>query len=409
MAKIAKKLTDTEIKSTKPADKEINLFDGDGLILRIAPLAKGGKKNWYFRYAVPVSKKRTKMSLGTYPHLTLAKARALRDENLSLLANGVDPQVHNNNKAKALKSAIEHTLQAVARKWLDEKVKTSGISQDHAEDIWRSLERNIFPTLGDTPIKEIRPKMLKQHLDPIEKRGVLETLRRIISRLNEIFRYAATEELIEFNPADNLAQRFSKPKKQNMPALPPTELPRFLTVLNNASVRMETRLLIEWQLLTWVRPGEAVRTRWSDIDIETGMWNIPAEFMKMKKPHKVPLSKEALRVLDLMKAISGHREWVFPSIKAPLNHLHEQTANAAIIRMGFGGELVAHGMRSIARTAAEESGKFRTDVLEAALAHSKKDEIIAAYNRAEYLTERVILMQWWSDFVSSQKYKIIAA
>ncbi|CAM7061486.1 Integrase [Enterobacter intestinihominis] len=409
MAKIAKKLTDTEIKSTKPADKEINLFDGDGLILRIAPLAKGGKKNWYFRYAVPVSKKRTKMSLGTYPHLTLAKARALRDENLSLLANGVDPQVHNNNKAKALKSAIEHTLQAVARKWLDEKVKTSGISQDHAEDIWRSLERNILPTLGDTPIKEIRPKMLKQHLDPIEKRGVLETLRRIISRLNEIFRYAATEELIEFNPADNLAQRFSKPKKQNMPALPPTELPRFLTVLNNASVRMETRLLIEWQLLTWVRPGEAVRTRWSDIDIETGMWNIPAEFMKMKKPHKVPLSKEALRVLDLMKAISGHREWVFPSIKAPLNHMHEQTANAAIIRMGFGGELVAHGMRSIARTAAEESGKFRTDVLEAALAHSKKDEIIAAYNRAEYLTERVILMQWWSDFVSSQKYKIIAA
>ncbi|HDW2127794.1 integrase domain-containing protein [Klebsiella aerogenes] len=409
MAKIAKKLTDTEIKSTKPADKEINLFDGDGLILRIAPLTKGGKKNWYFRYAVPVSKKRTKMSLGTYPHLTLARARTLRDEYLSLLANGIDPQVHNSNKANALKNATEHTLQAVARKWLDEKVKTSGISQDHAEDIWRSLERNIFPGLGNVPVNEIRPKLLKQHLDPIEQRGVLETLRRIISRLNEIFRYAATEELIEFNPADNLGQRFSKPKKQNMPALPPSELPRFLTMLNNASVRMETRLLIEWQLLTWVRPGEAVRARWSDIDMETCMWNIPAEFMKMKKPHKVPLSKGALRVLDSMKAISGHREWVFPSIKAPLNHMHEQTANAAIIRMGFGGELVAHGMRSIARTATEESGKFRTDVLEAALAHSKKDEIIAAYNRAEYLVERVVLMQWWSDFVEAQRFKALAA
>lgn len=409
MAKIAKKLTDTEIKSTKPTDKEINLFDGDGLILRIAPLSKGGKKNWYFRYAVPVSKKRTKMSLGTYPHLTLARARALRDEYLSLLANGINPQVHNTQKANALKDATEHTFQAVAKKWLDEKVKTSGISQDHANDIWRSLERNIFPTLGDTPIKEIRPKMLKQHLDPIEKRGVLETLRRIISRLNEIFRYAATEELIEFNPADNLAQRFSKPKKQNMPALPPTELPRFLTVLNNASVRMETRLLIEWQLLTWVRPGEAVRARWADIDTDNSMWSIPSDFMKMKKPHKVPLSKEALRVLDSMKAISGHREWVFPSIKAPLNHMHEQTANAAIIRMGFGGELVAHGMRSIARTAAEESGKFRTDVLEAALAHSKKDEITAAYNRAEYLAERVVLMQWWSDYVQAHRLKAIAA
>ncbi len=216
--------------------------------------------------------------------------------------------------------------------------------------------------------------MLKQHLDPIEKRGVLETLRRVISRLNEIFRYAATEELIEFNPADNLGQRFSKPKKTEYASITPLpNSPASSVALNNASIRLETRLLIEWQLLTWVRPpGEAVRTRWSDIDIETSMWNIPAEFMKMKKPHKVPLSKESLRVLDSMKAISGHREWVFPSIKAPLNHMHEQTANAAIIRMGFGGELVAHGMRSIARTAAEECGKFRTDVLEAALAHSKK-------------------------------------
>lgn len=358
---------------------------------------------------MPVTKKRTKMSLGTYPHLTLARSRALRDEYLSLLANGIDPQVHNSYKANALKDATEHTLQAVARKWLDEKVKTSGISKDHAEDIWRSLERNIFPGLGNVPIKEIRPKLLKQHLDPIEQRGVLETLRRIISRLNEIFRYAATEELIEFNPADNLGQRFSKPKKQNMPALPPSELPRFMASLANASVRLETRMLIEWQLLTWVRPGEAVRVRWVDIDIDNGMWNIPAEFMKMKNPHKVPLSKEAIRILKSMEPISRHREWIFPSIKAPLSHMHEQTANAAIIRMGFGGELVAHGMRSIARTAAEESGKFRTEVLEAALAHSKKDEIIAAYNRAEYLAERMVLMQWWGDYVTAQKFKAIAA
>ncbi|EJF3871124.1 integrase arm-type DNA-binding domain-containing protein, partial [Salmonella enterica] len=393
MPKVATKLTDTEIKKAKPTEKEFTLWDGDGLFLRIKP---SGKKIWHLGYTVPLTKKRAKMSLGFYPYLTLAQARALRDEYLSLLAQGIDPQSHNEQKAQALKDATEHTFQTVAKKWLDEKIKTSGISQDHAKDIWRSLERNIFPTLGDIPIKEIRPKMLKQHLDPIEQRGVLETLRRIISRLNEIFRYAATEELIEFNPADNLTQRFSKPKKQNMPALPPSELPRFIVALANASIRLETRLLIEWQLLTWVRPGEAVRARWTDIDEENRFWNIPAEFMKMKRPHKVPLSKEAMRILESMKPISGHREWVFPSIKAPLSHMHEQTANAAIIRMGFGGELVAHGMRSIARTAAEESSKFRTEVLEAALAHSKKDEIIAAYNRAEYLTERVELMQWWS-------------
>ncbi|HAU8106087.1 TPA: integrase arm-type DNA-binding domain-containing protein [Escherichia coli] len=406
MPKVATKLTDTEIKKAKPTEKEFTLWDGDGLFLRIKP---SGKKIWHLGYTVPLTKKRAKMSLGFYPYLTLAQARALRDEYLSLLAQGIDPQSHNEQKAQAFKDATEHTFQTVAKKWLDEKIKTSGISQDHAKDIWRSLERNIFPTLGDIPIKEIRPKMLKQHLDPIEQRGVLETLRRIISRLNEIFRYAATEELIEFNPADNLTKRFSKPKKQNMPALPPSELPRFIVALANASIRLETRLLIEWQLLTWVRPGEAVRARWTDIDEENRFWNIPAEFMKMKRPHKVPLSKEAMRILESMKLISGHREWVFPSIKAPLSHMHEQTANAAIIRMGFGGELVAHGMRSIARTAAEESSKFRTEVLEAALAHSKKDEIIAAYNRAEYLAERIELMQWWGDYVQIKKYKSIAA
>lgn len=409
MPKVVTKLNDTQIKSTKPGEKEVNLFDGDGLFLRISPTTKGGKKNWYFRYAVPVTKKRTKMSLGTYPHLTLAQARSLRDQYLALLAQQIDPQTHKADKANALKAATEHTLQVVAKKWLEEKKRTSGISEDHAADIWRSLERNVFPGLGNVPIKEIRPKLLKQQLDPIEQRGVLETLRRIISRLNEIFRWAATEELIEFNPADNLAQRFRKPKKQNMPALPPSELPRFLATLNNAYVRMETRLLIEWQLLTWVRPGEAVKARWSDIDTVNGVWNIPADFMKMKKIHKVPLSREALCILEAMKSVSGHREWIFPSIKAPLSHMHEQTANAAIIRMGFGGELVAHGMRSIARTAAEESGKFRVEVLEAALAHSKKDEIVAAYNRAEYLTERVVLMQWWGDYVQAQKYKAIAA
>lgn len=401
MARIVTKLVDSQIKKAKPDDgKELTLYDGDGLMIRIR---SQGKKIWYFGYQAPVTKKRTKISLGAYPHLTLAQARGLRDEYLSLLANGIDPQQHIADKSSTQKSDTEHTLKRVSERWLAEKLKVTGISKDHAYDIWRSLERNILPTLGDTPIKDIRPKMLKQHLEAIEQRGTLETLRRIISRLNEIFRYAATEELIEFNPADNLGQRFAKPKKQNMPALPPSELPRVMSALANASIRLETRCLIEWQLLTWVRPGEAVRARWVDIDIGGKVWNIPAEFMKMKRPHRVPLNKEALQILEKMKSISSHREWVFPSIKTPLNHMHEQTANAALIRMGLGGELVAHGLRSIARTAAEESGKFRPEVLEAALAHSKGSELIAAYNRAEYMSERETLMQWWGDFVIEKK------
>jgi len=153
MPKVVIKLNDTQIRNTKPGEKEVSLFDDEGLFVRISPSAKGGKKNWYFRYTVPTTRKRTKMSLGTYPHLTLAQARFLRDQYLALLAQQVDPQQHNAEKAKALIAATEHTLQVVAKKWLDEKKRTSGITNDHAEDIWRSLERNVFPGLGNVPIK----------------------------------------------------------------------------------------------------------------------------------------------------------------------------------------------------------------------------------------------------------------
>ncbi|WP_251258195.1 tyrosine-type recombinase/integrase, partial [Enterobacter hormaechei] len=160
-----------------------------------------------------------------------------------------------------------------------------------------SLEMHVFPSLGSTPVTEIRPKMLKEHLTPLEEQGILETLRRVISRLNEIFRFAISEELIEFNPADNLVARFKKPKKQNMPALHPSELGRLMLALQNASIRKETRCLIEWELLTWVRPGEAVSARWCDIDMKKAEWRIPDTFMKMNRSHTVPLSKQALRVL----------------------------------------------------------------------------------------------------------------
>jgi integrase len=247
--------------------------------------------------------------------------------------------------------------------------RTSDLSEDHAKDVWRSLEMHVF-SLGNTPVTEIRPKMLKEHLTPLEEQGILETLRRVISRLNEIFRFAISEELIEFNPADNLVARFKKPKKQNMPALHPSELGRLMLALQNASIRKETRCLIEWELLTWVRPGEAVSARWCDIDMKKAEWRIPDTFMKMNRSHTVPLSKQALRVLQIMEPVSRHRPWVFPSIRKPLEHMHQQTANAALIRMGFGGELVAHGMRSIARTAG--AGHFPREVLESALAHQKE-------------------------------------
>ncbi|EBU5382776.1 integrase arm-type DNA-binding domain-containing protein, partial [Salmonella enterica subsp. enterica serovar Typhimurium] len=285
-----KPLTNVEIAGAKPRSTDYELRDGEGLYLLVKT---SGRKAWHFEYYHPVTKKRTKTSLGPYPVVTLAMARETRTKYRRLLYQGIDPRQHLAGIAEEKRIQNECTLEKVAEQWLKEKKRTSDLSEDHAKDVWRSLEMHVFPSLGNTPVTEIRPKMLKEHLTPLEEQGILETLRRVISRLNEIFRFAISEELIEFNPADNLVARFKKPKKQNMPALHPSELGRLMLALQNASIRKETRCLIEWELLTWVRPGEAVSARWCDIDMKKAEWRIPDTFMKMNRSHTVPLSKQA--------------------------------------------------------------------------------------------------------------------
>lgn len=215
-----KPLTNVEIAGAKPRSTDYELRDGEGLYLLVKT---SGRKAWHFEYYHPVTKKRTKTSLGPYPVVTLAMARETRTKYRRLLYQGIDPRQHLAGIAEEKRIQNECTLEKVAEQWLKEKKRTSDLSEDHAKDVWRSLEMHVFPSLGNTPVTEIRPKMLKEHLTPLEEQGILETLRRVISRLNEIFRFAISEELIEFNPADNLVARFKKPKKQNMPALHPSE------------------------------------------------------------------------------------------------------------------------------------------------------------------------------------------
>ncbi len=269
-----KPLTNVEIAGAKPRSTDYELRDGEGLYLLVKT---SGRKAWHFEYYHPVTKKRTKTSLGPYPVVTLAMARETRTKYRRLLYQGIDPRQHLAGIAEEKRIQNECTLEKVAEQWLKEKKRTSDLSEDHAKDVWRSLEMHVFPSLGNTPVTEIRPKMLKEHLTPLEEQGILETLRRVISRLNEIFRFAISEELIEFNPADNLVARFKKPKKQNMPALHPSELGRLMLALQNASIRKETE------------------------------WRIPDTFMKMNRSHTVPLSKQALRVLQIMEPVSRRR------------------------------------------------------------------------------------------------------
>lgn len=284
----------------------------------------------------------------------------------------------------------------MAKSWFE--VKSNTVTPDYAKDIWRSLEKDIFLALENVPVQYIKTRLFIQTLEPIKARGALETVRRLVQRINEIMIFVVNTGLIDANPASGIGMAFEKPKKQNMPTLRQEELPKLMRSLSMSNLSLPTRFLIEWQLLTLVRPAEAFGTRWEDIDLEAKLWTVPAERMKAKREHIVPMSPQALEILDIMRPISGNREHVFPSRNDPKQAMNSQTANAAIKRIGYGGRLVAHGLRSIASTAMNEAG-FNPDVIEAALAHSDKNEVRRAYNRSTYLEQRISLMEWWGNSV----------
>lgn len=396
MARTTRPLTNTEVLRAKATEKDLTLHDGDGLFLIVKT---SGKKLWRFRYQRPNTKQRTMMGIGAFPALSLANARGLRAEYLALLANGIDPQVQAEVAEEQQQIALDSIFSTVAANWF--QLKSKSVTPDYAKDIWRSLEKDIFPSIGNISVQSIKARTLVASLDPIKARGALETVRRLVQRINEIMIYAVNTGLIDANPASGIGMAFEKPKKQNMPTLRPEELPRLIQSLSMSNLSVSTRCLIEWQLLTLVRPSEASGTRWEEIDINAQLWKIPAERMKAKREHIVPLSPQAINILEMMASISSHRNYVFPSRNNPKQPMNSQTANAALKRIGYGGKLVAHGLRSIASTALNEAG-MNPDVIEAALAHNDKNEVRRAYNRSTYLEKRIELMNWWGKFVYNQ-------
>jgi len=395
VARTTRPLTNTEVLRAKALEKDLTLHDGEGLFLIVKT---SGKKLWRFRYQRPATKQRTMMGLGAFPALSLADARGLRADYLALLANGIDPQIQAEVAEEQQQIALDSIFSTVAANWF--QLKSKSVTPDYAKDIWRSLEKDVFPAIGEIPVQQIKARTLVEALEPIKARGALETVRRLVQRINEIMIYAVNTGLIDANPASGIGMAFEKPKKQNMPTLRPEELPKLMRSLIMSNLSIPTRCLIEWQLLTLVRPSEASGARWAEIDFDAKLWMIPAERMKAKREHIVPLSPQALDILEVMKPISIHREHVFPSRNDPKQAMNSQTANAALKRIGFGGKLVAHGLRSIASTAMNEAG-FSPDIIEAALAHSDKNEVRRAYNRSTYLEQRKDLMSWWGLFVNN--------
>ncbi|MGP9437773.1 integrase [Ewingella sp. AOP8-B2-18] len=390
MARKTKPLTDTEIKAAKPKDADYQLYDGDGLTLLIK---SSGSKLWQFRYYRPLTKQRTKQSFGAYPAVSLSDARKLRAESKVLLAKDIDPQEHQKELVRNYQETKTNTFLLVAERWWN--VKKASVTEDYADDIWRSLERDVFPAIGDISVTEIKAHTLVKALQPVQARGALETVRRLCQRINEVMIYAQNTGLIDAVPSVNIGKAFEKPQKKNMPSIHPDQFPQLMQTMRTASISLSTRCLLMWQLLTITRPAEA---RWDEIDFDANEWKIPAARMKMNRDHTVPLSDEALSILEMMKSLSGGREFIFPSRIKPTQPMNSQTVNAALKRAGLGGVLVSHGLRSIASTALNEEG-FPPDVIEAALAHVDKNEVRLAYNRTDYLEQRRPMMQWWADFI----------
>ncbi|PAY01859.1 integrase [Pseudoalteromonas sp. HM-SA03] len=396
MPKIVTPLTDTQVKQAKPKDKEYTLPDGDGLELRVRPT---GSKRWVFRYQKPFTKQRSNLGLGTYPEVSLADARKVRTDFRKLLKQDIDPKEHKEEHTRKQTEAALNTFAHVAANWFE--VKKTQVSDKHAVDLWRSVENHLIPPLGKLPLAKITAPKTIEVLNPIAAKGSLETVKRLCQRLNEIMTFAVNTGLIHANPLAGIRSAFRKPQKQNMPTITPEELPLLMKEISYASIKLVTRYLIEWQLHTMVRPSEAAGAKWSEIDFEQKLWTIPAERMKKKREHLVPLTDQTLEILERLQPISGHREYLFPADRDPRSHINEQTANMALKRMGYERRLVAHGLRALASTTLNQHG-FDPDVVEAALAHIDKNEVRRAYNRADYLERRRVMMDWWSSYISNK-------
>ncbi len=393
MPRIATPLTHTQIQRAKAKDREYNLADGGGLALRIRP---SGSKQWIFNYTRPFTHQRTNLGFGSFPEVSLKQAREKRYNARILLSQGIDPKQHKDEEKRQQELAHAQTLRHVASLWLD--VKKAKISDKHAQDLWRSIEQHVFPKLGHLPIHQITAPNAIDALRALESKGTYDTLQRICQRLNEVMRYAVNAGIIATNPLSGISQAFREPERRNMPALPTADLPALFQAFEQHQPDLAIRCVLEWQLHTMVRPGEATGACWSEIDFDQQVWNIPASRMKKKRPHSVPLTAQALAILELMRPISGHRIHVFPGYKNPKGPLHSATPNAALKRFGFKNTLVAHGFRSIASTTLNAEG-FEHEIVEAALAHVTGNTVSRAYNRSDYLERRRKMMEWWSEFI----------
>ncbi|MES2695068.1 MAG: integrase arm-type DNA-binding domain-containing protein [Verrucomicrobiota bacterium] len=390
-------LTDVKVRNSKAREKPYKLSDGGGLFLQIQP---AGSKWWRYKYRFAGKEKL--LALGTYPDVSLSDARERHVQARKALAAGNDPgEVKKEAKRRSLLTA-ENSFEAVGREWHTKCL--AKWTMTHGKQILRRLEADIFPKIGARPVAAITaPEILEMARD-IEARGAKDIARRAVQRCGQILNFAIATGRAERNPAPALVGALEAREKKHHAYLREGDLPQFLRTLDGYQGEPLTRLALRLLVLTFVRTTELRAATWSEINWEKAQWRIPAERMKMRDPHIVPLSQQAVAILREIQSHSGGRETVFPNQAKRSGCMSQNTLIYGLYRMGYHTRATVHGFRATASTILNENG-FAPDVIERQVAHGERNGVRAAYNHAQYLPERTKMMQWWADYLEEAAKK----
>lgn len=391
-------LTDTAIRTAKAKAKSYRLSDSAGLYLEVST---AGGKLWRLKYRFAGKEKR--LALGIYPDTSLKEAREKRDSARKLLGTGIDPSAFR-KAAKAVGVELTtNTFEAIARQWFS--LRSTKWVSSHADKVINRLERDVFPWLGQKPIKSITRKDVLTSLQRVVDRGAVESARRAGFNMAQIFQFAIDNELADRNPAANLGGALPSVETKHRAAITNTkEIGGLLRAIDGYQGSIVTKSALRLAPLVFVRPIELRSAEWNEIDLESARWTIPAEKMKMRESHIVPLSQQAIAVLKDLQPVTGNGRYVFPSAQSPKRAMSNNAVLSALRRMGYAkDEMSGHGFRAMARTVLDEVLHFRPDYIEHQLAHAVRDPNGRAYNRTSHLAERKAMMQQWADYLETLK------
>lgn len=404
------KLKARQIETAKPKEKSYKMADGGGLYLEISPK---GSKYWRMKYRRPSDKKEDRLAFGVYPVVSLADARAKRDDAKKLLAQGIDPKAEQKGAQSEAEGAF--TFETIARQWHASNLTWS---DDHRQRVLIALERYIFPSIGSLDARTLRTSQLLAPIKVVDAAGKHDTAHRLQQRVISIMRYGVQNDIISTNPANDMVGALATYKTTHYPALPPARIPEFMHRLSAYDGRIITKLAVELTLLTFVRSSEMRFARWGEIDMDKGIWTIPGSRepipgvkhsergMKMKTEHDVHLCRQAVNVFRQLHDISGSGDIVFPGDHDNNKVMSENTVNNALRTMGYDTktEVCGHGFRTMARGALGESKLWNDDAIERQLSHVERKKTKGSYlHTSEYREERSLMLQWWADYLDANR------